>query len=979
MRLNRYIISALLLFVLLQIYFPSYSQLGITFDIKKPRQYEDRVLKSEKSDQKKFNLPRRFIQNTVTHYNYFFNANNKLNDIIDRAKTAHKDDYSELLPFYNYSLDVTAQDKIQLDSVINKSTTGIVLHDLRNDWIDNLYLLWGAAYYLRKDFDSAFLTFQFINYAFAEKESDGYYKYIGSRMDGNSAMSIATKEKNTLPKKIFTEPPSRNDAFIWQIRTFIAQDEFPEAASLIITLKNDPAFPNRLRNDLEEVQAWWFYKQEMWDSSAAHLINALDNATNKQERARWEYLAAQLYEKSGRFEEAQKYYAKAIGHTTDPVMDIYARLNSIRINKKGGEDLIDKNIAALLKMARRDKYQDYRDVIYYMAAQMELERNNLDAAQKLLLKGVQYNNGNNAQKNKAYLQLADMAYAQKRYPMAHSFYDSLDLTDRSLVDTKQITDRKELLKLLVEQMDIIQREDSLQRVAKMPEEERKDFIKKLVKHLRKEKGLKDEDASLTSGYSTNTPSPDLFNTTQTKGEWYFYNTTLRTKGQVEYKARWGNRPNVDNWRRISAVTVQIKDVVTNSDISISKGKTASTEQNEITYEALYNNLPLTSEQLMTSDSNLQNAMYELGKIYVSKIEDCDLAIETFEDLNNRFPHFQKMDEVLFNLYYCYKKNGQLTKAEEIRNRMKQNYLDSKYTTIVVTGRNPEAKNANPEATKVYEGIYDLFIEGKFGDALEQKKHADSVYGKNYWTPQLLYIEAVYDVKQRHDSLANIALSNIISKYPEHPLAAKASNLMRVLARRTQIEGELNKYQIEPILQDSTTLKDSAASQPAVIPPITQRKNDSVAKKPVVIKKPVDSLTKNPPLPKIASPFTHIPEAPHYVVVILNKVDVVFGNEAKNAFFRYNREKFYNQPLQITTFDADADNKLLLIGSFANAQAAADYVQKTKPLSGTEIIPWLKGDKYSFSIISDKNLELLKTNHDLVNYKKFIEQYFPGKF
>ena len=391
--------------------------------------------------------------------------------------------------------------------MINKSTTGIVLHDLRNDWIDNLYLLWGAAYYLRKDFDSAFLTFQFINYAFAEKESDGYYKYIGSRMDGNSAMSIATKEKNTLPKKIFTQPPSRNDAFIWQTRTFIAQDEFPEAASLIITLKNDPAFPNRLRNDLEEVQAWWFYKQEMWDSSASHLVNALDNATNKQEKARWEYLAAQLYEKSGRFEEAQKYYAKAIGHTTDPVMDIYARLNSIRINKKGGEDLIDKNIAALLKMARRDKYQDYRDVIYYMAAQMELERNNLDAAEQLLLKGVQYNNGNNAQKNKAYLQLADMAYAQKRYPMAHSFYDSLDLSDRSLVDTKQITDRKELLKQLVDQLEIIQKEDSLQRIAKMPEEERKDFIKKLVKHLRKEKGLKDEDASLTSGFPRDTPSP----------------------------------------------------------------------------------------------------------------------------------------------------------------------------------------------------------------------------------------------------------------------------------------------------------------------------------------------------------------------------------------------------------------------------------------------------------------------------------------
>ena len=325
--------------------------------------------------------------------------------------------------------------------------------------------------------------------------------------------------------------------------------------------------------------------------------------------------------------------------------------------------------------------------------------------------------------------------------------------------------------------------------------------------------------------------PDLFNTTQTKGEWYFYNTSLRTKGQVEFKGRWGNRPNVDNWRRISAVTIQVKDValILIPMVPVSKSKPA-TEQNEITYEALYNNLPLTAEQLTSSDRNLQNAMYELGKIYVSKIEDCQLAIETFENLNNRFPRFEKMDEVLFNLYYCYNKTGQSTKAEETKNRMKETYLDSKYTTIVVTGKNPESKNANPEATKIYEGIYDLFIEGKFGDAVEQKKHADSVYGKNYWTPQLLYIEAVYDVKQRQDSLANIALSNIISQYPEHPLAAKASNLMRVLARRAQIEDELNKLQMERPIDDSTT-KDQQEPNRLFYHPLIKQKLIQFLKRP----------------------------------------------------------------------------------------------------------------------------------------------------
>lgn len=204
-------------------------------------------------------------------------------------------------------------------------------------------------------------------------------------------------------------------------------------------------FPARLRNDLDEVQALWFYKQGMWDSTAFHLNLALGNATNKQEKARWEYLIGQLYERTGKYKEAEKFYAKAISHTTDPVLEIYARLNSIRTNKDGGENYIDENIAALLKMAKRDKFQDYRDIIYFMAAQMELERNNFDAAQALLLKGLKYNNGNVALRNKAFLQMGELAFAQKQYRPAYNFYDSIKLDDPALKDGENIKKKRNCL------------------------------------------------------------------------------------------------------------------------------------------------------------------------------------------------------------------------------------------------------------------------------------------------------------------------------------------------------------------------------------------------------------------------------------------------------------------------------------------------------------------------------------------------------
>ena len=37
----------------------------------------------------------------------------------------------------------------------------------------------------------------------------------------------------------------------------------------------------------------------------------LSNATNKQEKARWEYLLAQLYEMTGKYKEAEKYYSQS--------------------------------------------------------------------------------------------------------------------------------------------------------------------------------------------------------------------------------------------------------------------------------------------------------------------------------------------------------------------------------------------------------------------------------------------------------------------------------------------------------------------------------------------------------------------------------------------------------------------------------------------------------------------------------------------
>lgn len=978
----------ILLFGLLPGLLPA--QKGISFDIKKPPEYEERVLRSEKSDQKKFTLPRRFFQNLGTHYNYFFNARNKINEVLDRARLAWKDDYSQLLAFYNYSLDATAADSVQLDSIVYKSSSGIALHDLRNDWVDNLYILWGESYFLQKKFDSAFLMFQFINYAFAPKEKDGYYLTIGSNRDGNNAYSISTREKRSLPRRLLTEPPSRNDAFIWQIRNFLAQDLYAEAASLIVTLRNDPQFPKRLQSELHEVQAHWFYKQNMWDSAAAHLSQALDAAVNLAEKTRWEYLAAQLYEKAGQYQEAEKFYLRVSRHTTDPVLDIYARLATVRVNRDGGDKTLEKNVATLMRMAKQDKYTDYRDIIYYMAAQMQVEGGRLEEAMALLKKSTQFPGNGESLRNKAFLQLAEMSLARQQYREAYNFYDSIKLSDPTLKNPKEIEARKASLNIIAASLEIIERQDSLQRIAALPEDQRKDFVRKLVRDLRRRQGLKDDGGGFSTGGS-GTQSPDLntlFPPPNTRGEWYFYNEAAKTRGQNEFKRRWGTRPNQDNWRRSAVLLATIRTPDNNPAGAIGKtgGDAGSgTAPEELSFESLYDKLPLTPEQLDASNDSIQLAMLTLATAYIQNLEDCGAGVRTLQDLKRRFPDTDKMPDILFQLQYCARRSGDSAMVRQLQAELLNKYGNSEAARILQTGYNPASGLPRAEATRTYERIYDLFIEGKFTEAVAEKKTADSLFGKNYWSPQLLYIESVYYIRQREDSTAVKVLNDLISQFAGHALVPKATNLMNVLRRRAQIEEELSRLQVTRLPEDTVILRPDPVkprvTQPA---PDSVRKTAPVTPPPATVTPPVVKTTdttarQQPVTPPPVAGFRSEPASAHFAVVLLNKVDPVFVNEARNAFARYNREQYYNKTFTQELGELDAENRLLLIAPFANAEEALAWVGKASPVAASEIVPWLKGGKFSFLIISENNLAALQQNKDLEGYRRFLQQQFPGKF
>ena len=252
--------------------------------------------------------------------------------------------------------------------------------------------------------------------------------------------------------------------------------------------------------------------------------------------------------------------------------------------------------------------------------------------------------------------------------------------------------------------------------------DREAFIKNLAKKLKKERGIKDEDNSNTSPSSVfenkNIP-PDIFASNNIQGDWYFYNTSVKAKGYTEFISRWGKRQNIDNWRRVSADKSanknankpMQKNVINNDKITpgidnsgdvdavVTTGDdiippTDANVITDISYEGLLETVPTTTEKLKASNTLLSNALFELGKLFQSDLEDYGSAVETYEKSLQRYPDSLYGGELYMNLSYCYQKLGNLAKSNYYKNLVTSKFAESKFAQFI---KNPKATLATKKS------------------------------------------------------------------------------------------------------------------------------------------------------------------------------------------------------------------------------------------------------------------------------------------
>ena len=967
-----------------------FAQLNLTYDLKKPKAYENRKLKSELTPDKKINPVKRMKENVVAHYNFYFNANNKLQDVIASAKQSYKDSFTNQLAFYNYTLDQTAAQQQELDSVIHKANNGILLHDLRNDWVDDLYLLMGQAYFYQKKFDSAYDVFQYINYTFQPRTKDeiGLEKTIGSNLntEGN-IYTISTKESG-----LSSHSSARNDALLWIARTLLAQNNNDEAKSLIETLQRDRNFPKRLHEQLAEQKAYLYFKNNQADSCAYYLEKSIDATSGNLEKARRYFLIAQLKSKSGQKESASKFFDKSISITTDPVMEAYARIYQVALsaNEEDLEKRTNEQVELLQRMAKREKYISYQSIIYNAAAEMEMGRNKSEAAIDLLLKSNAANTNDPAGRSYNNLKIATLAFNEKNYKLAKMYYDSLGLIPKEM--EKEVDIKKKVSNELVALLSVIEKEDSLEKVAKMPEKEREDYLKSVLKKLKKEQGLEEEEEDAGQNPSAgggrgqrnnllDNNTGNIFNNTEQKGEWYFNNPSLIAQGKTTFKNKWGARPNSDNWRRLTAINGT--RMVSQRGTEGGRRVVAQQETKQaLSIESLMANLPITKAQQEASLLKKTTTYVQLGVIFQEKLGDWTNAIDWYEKSVNQGVDTSLRATVYYNLAFCFAQLKNNQQSTYYKNLLSANYPTNELTLKLIdpiAALQQQQAKAN-DIDRTYNGIYDLFLSGKFETALEAKKQADQKFGANNWSAQLLYIESIYHINKRNDKEGIAALNKITELYPQSPLAEKAKSIAAVVSRRAEIESELTALQVTRLKEDSLVWIDD---RPAPKPQQTLVKKEDtkvVAQQPIIAKAKVDSTQFKAPvtIQQTVARYQFNPSDPYAIMMILKDVDIVYVNEAKRALARYHAERYASNGLNIQN-NAIGSTSYILISVFTNAADALNYVEKTAPIGSKEIFPWLQADKYKFIIVSPENLKKMTEDKSTDEYIRFLQQQLPGKF
>jgi len=204
---------------------------------------------------------------------------------------------------------------------------------------------------------------------------------------------------------------------------------------------------------------------------------------------------------------------------------------------------------------------------------------------------------------------------------------------------------------------------------------------------------------------------------------------------------------------------------------------------------------------------IQEAMFNLGKLYREKLENNDKAIEVLEDLLRKYPATSFSLDSWYYLYLAYQQKNQLAKAQEYANLIMEKYPSSTYAKVI---KDPnylkELQSEEMLLNAFYDRAYANFSSGNYQQAF-QMATVDVVkqFGnQNTMQAKFALLASLCTGNLKGKDAYVSSLQEVILKFPNTEEQTKAREILRLLGIRgsglpggvTAEEGSNENYKVE---------------------------------------------------------------------------------------------------------------------------------------------------------------------------------------
>lgn len=673
----------------------------------------------------------RFWHRMNTRYNGYFNGNEALKEGYQAILKDRKDNYALVLPVFPEGredqwtpINSFAEKAIEKGGLMIKKHSMLINGKQRNSWIDDCYRIMAIGNFYKKEY---FLAGGQFTYAAAETESE----------------------------------KSRNTSKIWLIRLYNQQKEFAQSRAAIRAV-NTESLDNQQGSDFYAAQAEYFILQNRFPEALDLLSDAVKMEKRKAHLSRYWFILGQLHEALKEAEPAYKAFEACLQTKPEYAMEFQAQ---IRMASNAGNKNAETLRKMFAKMLKDDKNIEYRDQIYYALALLDLKENKRVQAIDHLKKSIAASTENADQKSTAYLKLADLSLELPNYTEAQAYYDSCgNILNKEHPRYEDVLRLRDNLSEAVQHLKTIQLQDSLLKLAALPEKERRRWAEQYVEQLqRNDEEAKKKQEEGNQAVGTDGPT----------GSWYFANPQAKIMGAEEFKKVWGNRPLVDHWRRYrGGASAPGEDKIDSSENLLAQRYNPDTYLLE---------LPLSDSAKQTSLLQIEDALFALAQVYKEKLQDENRSIQTYKELDARFNPSRHYPLALYQWYLNLLSNKQKTPAQAIKNRIVAEYPSSQYAQLLTDPNylarlEEEANKAQP----LYREAYQHYIAANMPACLKTIRSAQSQLKES----PMLHRFDLLEVLALRDTANNPAfiegLKGIVSKHPQTESAETAERLLSLL-------------------------------------------------------------------------------------------------------------------------------------------------------------------------------------------------------